>query len=72
MKLIPIVIGTLGMVTKGLVPELEDLEIDHLNYNIVEIGQNTEESPRDLRRLAVSKSPVNDHQVMLIWKTLKE
>ena len=27
---------------------------DHPNYNIVEIGQNTEKSPGDFRRLAVS------------------
>ena len=26
---------------------------DHLNYGIVEIGQNTEKNSRDLRRLAV-------------------
>ena len=24
---------------------------DHPNYSIIEIGQNTEKSPRDLRRL---------------------
>ena len=29
---------------------------DHLNYCIIEIGQNTEESPGDLRRLAHSDS----------------
>ena len=26
---------------------------DHSNYNIIDIGQNTEKSPGDLRRLAV-------------------
>ena len=28
---------------------------DHPNYSIVEIGQNTEKSPGDLRRLAVTQ-----------------
>ena len=27
---------------------------DHPNYYIIEIGQNTEKSPEDLRRLAVT------------------
>ena len=31
---------------------------DHLNYNIVEIGQNTEKSPGDLRRLTIIPTPV--------------
>ena len=34
---------------------------DHLNYNIIENGQNTEKSPGDLRRLSVTQSPVKDH-----------
>ena len=38
---------------------------DHLNYNIVEIGQNTEKSPGDLKRLAVTQTPVRKHQ--LTW-----
>ena len=42
---------------------------DHPNY-IIEIGQNTEKSPGDLRRLAVTKTPVKDHQLTLVWKTL--
>ena len=33
----------------------------HLNYSIIDNGQNTEKSPRDLRRLAVSQTPVKDH-----------
>ena len=31
---------------------------DHPNYSIVENSQNTEKSPRDLRRLAVIQTPV--------------
>ena len=34
---------------------------DHSNYNIVEIGQNTEKSPGDLRRLAVTQTSVKDY-----------
>ena len=46
---------------------------DHPNYTIVENGQNTEKSPGDLRRLAVTQTPVKDHQLMLMGKkTLKE
>ena len=29
---------------------------DHPNYSIIENGQNTEKSPRDLRRLAVTQT----------------
>ena len=51
---IPIVIGVHGAVTKGLVKGLEELgnkrtSEDHLNYSIVEIGQNTKRSSGDLR-----------------------
>ena len=39
---------------------------DHPNYNITKIGQNTEKSPRDLRKLAVTQTPVKDHQLTLV------
>ena len=42
---------------------------DHPNYNIIEIGQNTEKSPGDLWRLDVTKSPVNNLQLTLVGKT---
>ena len=45
---------------------------DHPNYNIIENGQNTEKSHGHLRRLAVTQTPVKNHQLKLIWKTLKE
>ena len=62
MTIIPIVIGVLGTVTKGLAQGQEDLEIkDCPNYSIVEIGQNTENSPGDLRRLTVTQTPVENH-----------
>ena len=45
---------------------------DHPNYSLIEIDQNTEKSPGDLRRLAVTQTSTNDYQLTLIWKTLKE
>ena len=44
---------------------------DHPNDSIIENGQNTEKSPGDLRRLAVIQTPVKDHQLSSVWKTLK-
>ena len=41
---------------------------DHPNYSIIENGQNTENNPGDLRRLAVTQTPVEDHQHLLMWK----
>ena len=41
---------------------------DHLNYSIVEIGQNTEKIPGDLRWLFVLKRQWKKHQLTLIWK----
>ena len=67
--IIPIVIGAFGTVTKGLLKGLEDLEVgDHPNNNIIENCHNTEKSPGDLRRLAVTQSPVKYHQLKLMWK----
>ena len=45
---------------------------DHSNYNIIENGQNTEKSPGDLRRLAVTQTSLKNHQLKLMRKTLKE
>ena len=45
---------------------------DHPNYCIIELGQNTEKSPENLRRLAVTQIPVRNHQLTLVWKTQKE
>ena len=46
--------------------------VDHLKYNIIENGQNTENSPGNLRRLAVTQTPMKNHQLKLMWKSLKE
>ena len=58
---IPIVTGALGTVPKGLGRGLGELKIrgtsrDHPNYSSVTIGQNTEKSPGDLRRLAANET----------------
>ena len=39
---------------------------DHPNYSIVEIGQNTENCPGDLKRLAVPQTPAENRQVTLL------
>ena len=39
---------------------------DHPNYSIFEIGQNTEKSPGNLRRLAVTQTPVKNHRLTLV------
>ena len=44
---------------------------DHPNYNIIENGQNTEKSFGELRGLAVIQTPVKNHQLKLMRKTLK-
>ena len=71
MTVIPILISALSTVPKGLVKGLENLEKnwisgDHPNYNIIKIGQNTEKSPGDLRRLAVTQTLVKAYQLTLI------
>ena len=61
--IIPILIGAFGTLSKGLLKGLGGLgswwtSEDHPNYSIIENGQNTEKSPGDLRRLAVTQTPV--------------
>ena len=67
--IIPILIGTLGSTgTKRLWNK--GTYGDHLNYSIVEIDQKTEKSPGDLRSLAVTQTPVENHQQTLVsWST---
>ena len=38
---------------------------DHQNYSTVEIGQNTSKTPGDLKRLAVTQTPVEKPQLTL-------
>ena len=44
---------------------------DHPDYSIIKISQNTEKSPGDLR-LTLTQTPGENHQLMLVLKTLKE
>ena len=70
-------LGALGTITKELLKGLEDLEIRGRLENIqtiynIKICQYTEKSLGDLKRLAVTQTPVEDHQLTLMGKTLKE
>ena len=69
--IIPIVIGAFGTVTKGLLKGTGGLgrwwmSGDHPNDSIFENGQNTKKSPGDLRRLAVTQTPVKNHRLKLM------
>ena len=69
--IVPIAIGAFDTITKGLLKRLEDLEVGGRvetiqNYYIIENGQNTEKSPGDLRRFAVTQTPVKDHQLTVM------
>ena len=66
--IIPIVIGAFGTVTKGLLGTCGD----HPNYYIIEKSQNTEKSPGDLKRLAVTQTPVKNYQLTLMRKNSNE
>ena len=65
--MIPIVIGAFCTVGTGGLGSWRPSK-DCPNYYTIENGQNTEKSPEDLRRLAVSQTPVKDHQVTLMGK----
>ena len=54
--MIPFVIGAFGNITKEMVPELgyKKTSRDHPDSRIIEIGQNTEMSPENLRRVTVT------------------
>ena len=72
---IPIVIGALGTVLKDLESGgLEEWKIGVRiqNYSLVGISKNTEKSPGNLRRLAVTYTPGKDYQLKLVWKTRQE
>ena len=51
-------------------PRNERTRGDDLDYRIINIGQNTEKSPGDLSKPAVTETPVENHQLTLVWKTL--
>ena len=45
---------------------------DYPNYNITENGQNAEKSAGNLRKLAVTRTPVENHLPTLMRKNIKE
>ena len=63
--MIPVVIGALSTVTKRFnngTRGFGNKRTSGENPNdSIKIAQNTEKSPRDLRRFAVSQTPVEDH-----------
>ena len=69
--MIPIVIGAIDTVTKELVQE-QRTSGKCQNYHIIDNSPNMEKNPGDLRRLAVTHSSVNEHQLTLLLKTHKE
>ena len=67
---IPTVVNTLGVIAKRISKETGGLGNkrtirDHPDTSTIKISQNTEKSPGDLRRLAVTQPPVRNHQLML-------
>ena len=63
--IVPIVIGAFATITKELLKGLEGLgvggPVETIQMNsIAENGQNPETSPGDLRRLAVTQTPVKN------------
>ena len=54
----PNVVGMLGTAPKGLKKFWEELEIRGIPYNIQKICLNTKKKPGELRRLAVTQTPV--------------
>ena len=71
MTVLLIVVYALGTVPKRLKKKTGGISQywkngDHPDYNIDEIGQNTEKSPGDLRRLSVFQFPLEDLQLILV------
>ena len=69
MAVIPIEIGALVMIPVRFIREMEKLEIgvgnrinrNHPSYSIIEIGQNTEKSSGDKKRLVITQMSVKNH-----------
>ena len=69
MTVIPIIVGALGTAPQKLGKGTRKIgnqrkNHDHPNYSIAEICQNPEKSPGDLRRLVLTWTPMNNHQLM--------
>ena len=61
MTVTQIVINALGTILKGLIKGLE-----YMSITLYKISQNTEKSPRDSRRVAVTQTSVRNHELMLM------
>ena len=70
MTMIPIVVVALETIYKGLVKRLENL-VKWRSSRLQHYYQYWK-SPGDLRRLAVTQTPVENYQLKLVGKTLKE
>ena len=69
--IMPIEIGALGTITKRIIKRPGGLGSwrtgrDYPKDSIAENSQNPEMSPEDLRRLAVTQTPVKNHQLTLM------
>ena len=72
-----IVIGALSRVPKSLKKGLKELEIGRRietvqTWVLLRSARILRKNPRDLRRLAVFRTPVKNHHLTLVWKTHKE
>ena len=77
MTIVPIVIGAFGTITNGLLKGLEDLEVGGRVETIqmtalLRTARILRSSSGDLGRFTVTQTPVENHQLTLMWKTLKE
>ena len=59
----------IGKETIGVVDQKKNR--DWLDLSILEISRNTEKSPGDLRRLAVTQTPLKDNLSKLVRKTTR-
>ena len=67
MTMIPIVFCALGTIPKRTGGHgNKRTSRNHPDYCIAKIDQNTEKSPGDLRRLAVTQTPEENHQLTLV------
>ena len=64
--LISVVIGA-----RATIPKEFEIRGDHADNSIIKFSKNTVKSPGNLRRLAVTQTPVKNHQPTVVWKTLK-
>ena len=74
--MIPIGVGELETVFKSLEKKTGGIGNRRNNQDLlintnVKIGKNTEKTPGDLSRLALTQIPVKDHQLKLVGITCK-